>query len=112
MPNRPVLLTVLCLTAGLSIGPVFAAPGDPPPAIGAPAARLFSAADTNQDGFVDLAEWRAARDRIFERLDADKDGKLSRDEMQRGRAARPGAPRAGGDAQMERGRQSRQAAFD
>ena len=43
--------------------------------------------DTNQDGFVDRAEWDAGQQARFKQLDADKDGKLSKDEMfPRGRA--------------------------
>ena len=111
MRNRPILLSALCLTAGLIAAPVLGAPGDAPANLGAPGGRLFSVADTNRDGFVDAVEWRAARDRIFERLDADNDGRLSRDEMQRNRAGRA-AQRPGSDAQMERARQRRQNAFD
>ena len=39
--------------------------------------------DTNKDGFVDKAEWQVAQDARFLQRDADKDGKLSADEMAR-----------------------------
>jgi hypothetical protein len=37
--------------------------------------------DTNKDGFVDRAEWKAGQEARFRQLDADKDGKLSQDEL-------------------------------
>jgi len=54
--------------------------------------QAFDAADTNHDGFVDEAEWNAMRQRfggggrgfgesITKFLDANKDGKVSRDEF-------------------------------
>jgi len=66
--------------------------------------RAFSAADRNQDGFVDRAEWEQQRDLIFQRLDTDKDGRLSREEMQQGRpqAARPRAEAQGASASVVR----------
>jgi Ca2+-binding EF-hand superfamily protein len=57
--------------------------------------QTFDAADTNHDGFVDEAEWNAMRQRfgggggrgfgenIIKFLDADKDGKVTREEFAR-----------------------------
>ena len=56
--------------------------------------QTFDTTDTNHDGFVDEAEWNAARQRfagggrgagetIIKFLDANKDGKVSRDEFAR-----------------------------
>ena len=86
----PLATALLFLAA-----PVLAAPGDPAPA--APAAPAASTAktarepareptgvmryDTNQDGIVDRAEWKAGQEARFKRLDANGDGKLSQDEL-------------------------------
>jgi uncharacterized protein YhfF len=37
---------------------------------------------TDSDGTVSLQEWQAAHERIFKAMDANKDGKLTFDEMQ------------------------------
>jgi Ca2+-binding EF-hand superfamily protein len=37
--------------------------------------------DTNKDGAVDRAEWTAAQEARFKRLDANGDGKLTQDEL-------------------------------
>jgi EF hand domain-containing protein len=68
-------------------GPALAAPDDAP----APpdrSARSASAAprglmryDTNKDGVVDRAEWKAAQEARFKQLDTNKDGKLTQDEL-------------------------------
>jgi Ca2+-binding EF-hand superfamily protein len=76
----------------LVAGPTLAAPGDPPapaekparPATDAPAAgapRGLMRYDTNKDGTVDRAEWKAAQEARFKRLDASGDGKLTQDEL-------------------------------
>jgi Ca2+-binding EF-hand superfamily protein len=71
----------------LLAGPALAAPDDPP-ASPDRAARSASAAprglmryDTNKDGVVDRAEWRAAQEARFKQLDTNKDGKLTQDEL-------------------------------
>jgi Ca2+-binding EF-hand superfamily protein len=51
--------------------------------------------DTDNDGAVSLSEFQTAHERIFRSLDANKDGRLTMDELQsmmRGRAdtAQPG----------------------
>ena len=37
--------------------------------------------DTNKDGEVDRAEWKAGQEARFKRLDANNDGKLTQDEL-------------------------------
>ena len=37
--------------------------------------------DTNKDGFVDRAEWDAGQDGRFKELDANHDGKLTKEEL-------------------------------
>jgi hypothetical protein len=41
----------------------------------------FTEADTNKDGSVDKAEAQAMHDKHFDKMDANHDGKLSKDEM-------------------------------
>ena len=71
----------------LLAGPALAAPDDPP-ASPDRSARSANAAprglmryDTNGDGVVDRAEWKAAQEARFKQLDTNKDGKLSQDEL-------------------------------
>jgi EF-hand domain pair len=57
-------------------------PAETRPAPAAPAAnRGLMRYDTNKDGFVDRAEWKAGQEARFRQLDTDRDGKLSRDEL-------------------------------
>jgi hypothetical protein len=78
----------LSATALLLIaGPALAAADDPP----APAEKPNRASnsvprglmryDTNKDGVVDRAEWKAAQEARFKRLDTNGDGKLTEDEL-------------------------------
>lgn len=56
------------------------------------AARIFERMDANDDGKIDAAD-RTERQRTrFERMDANDDGALSYDEFAAGRAAKPGQP--------------------
>lgn len=79
-------LLVIPAAALLIAAPVLAAPGDTPAA--APATdrpyRTNSGImryDTNKDGTVERVEWTAGQEARFKRLDADNDGKLTRDEL-------------------------------
>jgi EF-hand domain pair len=73
----------------LIAGPALAAPDDlPAPAEkAAPAERGGRAPsglmryDTNKDGVVDRAEWKAGQEARFKRLDTNGDGKLTQDEL-------------------------------
>lgn len=64
--------------------PAVAAPGDPDPGK-PPAARERTSAlvryDTNKDGVVDRKEWAVAQEVRFKLLDANGDGKLTKDEL-------------------------------
>lgn len=84
------MLKFLSLSAAallLIAGPALAAPDDQPvPA--EKAARTSSSLprglmryDTNKDGVVDRAEWKAAQEARFKRLDTNGDGKLTQDEL-------------------------------
>ncbi|MFO1084513.1 MAG: hypothetical protein U1E21_08125 [Reyranellaceae bacterium] len=63
------------------------APTSPQPATPAPADRGGRAPsglmryDTNKDGAVDRAEWKAGQEARFRRLDANGDGKLTKEEL-------------------------------
>ena len=46
--------------------------------------------DANKDGWVDKAEWTAGQEARFKELDANKDGKLSQDELFARTPAAPG----------------------
>jgi hypothetical protein len=75
--NLPLIL--LLLTAV----PALAAPGpatDPPRPTRSPNSGVMRY-DTNKDGFVDRAEWDAGQEARFKELDADKDGKLTKEEL-------------------------------
>ena len=71
----------------LIAGPALAAPDDLP----APAEKSARSStsvpkglmryDTNKDGFVDRAEWKAAQEARFKQLDVNGDGKLTQDEL-------------------------------
>ena len=86
------MLKFLSLSAAallLIAGPALAAPDDlPAPAEKpAPAERGGRAPsglmryDTNKDGVVDRAEWKAGQEARFKRLDTNGDGKLTQDEL-------------------------------
>lgn len=66
---------------------VLAAPALAQPVPSQPAAKsgarsnYLERIDTNKDGFVDRAEFRAGLQGLFDRKDANKDGKLSQDEL-------------------------------
>ncbi len=84
MPNLTSLATALLFLAA----PALAAPGDQTPAAPAKPARESTREpggvmryDTNKDGVVDRAEWKAGQEARFKRLDANGDGKLTQDEL-------------------------------
>jgi len=66
----------------LAAGPAFAAPGtetdSPRPARQNMGVMRY---DTNNDGFVDRAEWNAGQEARFKQLDTNNDGKLSKEEL-------------------------------
>ncbi len=75
------LFLVVALTAA-AITPAFAQSGDRE----AKMQERLKAADTNGDGLIDRSEAEAGLPRVaehFDKLDADGDGKLSRDELQK-----------------------------
>ncbi|MPZ32167.1 MAG: hypothetical protein GEV13_14420 [Rhodospirillales bacterium] len=83
------MLKLLVIPAAtlLIAAPVLAAPGDTPataPTTDRPSPRANSGImryDTNKDGMVERVEWTAGQEARFKRLDADNDGKLTRDEL-------------------------------
>ncbi|GFE76947.1 hypothetical protein NTCA1_45960 [Novosphingobium sp. TCA1] len=72
-------LTLLILAASLP----FSAAHAQDPSAADKARDAFMKVDTNSDGALDLAEWKAAgrRERGFTMIDADKDGKVTPAEL-------------------------------
>src|SRR5262245_43808159 len=103
------VVVFLLAAAPALVPPVLAAPGDSPPAADRPAADRPAAGrpaadrpaadrstpgeragrppgglmryDANKDGVVDRAEWRAGQEARFNRLDSNRDGKLTQEEL-------------------------------
>ncbi len=80
------MLKFLSLSAAallLIAGPALAAPDDLPAAAekGGRAPSGLMRYDTNKDGVVDRAEWKAGQEARFKRLDTNGDGKLTQDEL-------------------------------
>lgn len=48
-------------------------------------AKQFKEIDTDNDGTVDKAEFRAMHDKMFDAMDGDHDGTLTQDEMKAGK---------------------------
>ncbi len=95
--NRPALLGSLCLALVIPAG-AQAAPlgGDRDPL------KMLKQADANRDGQVTRAEFIAARERLFDRLDRNRDGFATTQDLPRR------AKRRGGGERME----SLRASFD
>ncbi|HEY4374365.1 MAG TPA: hypothetical protein VGN52_20755 [Burkholderiales bacterium] len=103
-------LKSLSFTALLALAPTLALAQTPPPAPGAAApapakghrVNRLKAADTDGDGMLSRAEVDAAGiknlSKNFDAIDANKDGKLSRDEMKAYRLARKAARQGSGAA--------------
>lgn len=62
------------------------------PAMAARDQKLFQLADQNGDQQISAAEWRMVSDQMFDRLDVNKDGKLTSDEMRARRGLAPVEP--------------------
>jgi EF-hand domain pair len=82
------MLKILIIPAAtlLLAAPALAAPGDTPAPTSARErpSRADSGImryDTNKDGVVDRAEWKAGQEARFKRLDSNGDGKLTQDEL-------------------------------
>lgn len=89
--RTPLLLALLLSTSATGI----ALAADAPAATPQRPAKL----DSNNDGFIDRTE-AAASPRLlarFDQLDTNKDGKLSREEMPRGKHGRRGSSRGRGE---------------
>jgi hypothetical protein len=79
--NLPLILLLLAAAPGLAVS-ALAAPGpttdNPRPARQATGIMRY---DTNKDGFVDRTEWDAGQQARFKELDANHDGKLTKEEL-------------------------------
>ena len=77
------MLKFLALPAALLAlaGSAWAAPDEPAAAKTAPNDRGVMRYDTNKDGVVNRAEWKAGQEARFKRLDTNRDGKLTPEEL-------------------------------
>jgi EF-hand domain pair len=88
---RLIPLATLLLLGASALAPAVAADPDTKPSVAATSpARGMMRYDTNKDGWVDKAEWKAGQEARFKDLDSDKDGKLSQDELFARTPAAPG----------------------
>jgi Ca2+-binding EF-hand superfamily protein len=95
MNKRPISITIMGSTLGLALaglaGLAAAQPSDDHPGHrhsgAALAERWFERMDANKDGQLTRAEVEAGSQRLFERLDANKDGDVTREEAETGAVA-------------------------
>jgi Ca2+-binding EF-hand superfamily protein len=97
MNKRAINITVLGSVLGLALGVAGLAAAQPSddhqghPGHGHPGAALaerwFERMDANKDGQLTRAEVEAGSQRLFERLDANKDGEVTREEAETGAVA-------------------------
>lgn len=52
-----------------------------------PSDNLFNMADSDNNGLLTEGEWHAAQQKRFEKLDGNKDGSLSREEIEQAKGA-------------------------
>jgi len=86
MNLRKLLLSTMALAvlAGPAITTAQAKDQTPPPpggGHGGPGAAMLDSADTDGDGLLSKAEFVAVHEKRFAEMDANNDGKVSRDEM-------------------------------
>src|SRR5215510_12833969 len=79
-------ILVIPVAVLLLAAPALAAPDDrpaPAPATDRPSRSNAGIMryDTNKDGVVDRAEWKAGQEARFKQLDTNKDGKLTQEEL-------------------------------
>lgn len=81
-PLKPLLFSLVLAVVGIATPALAQQPATPQAK-----AAGWRAADKNADGVLDKSEWLAAgrRERGFAFMDANKDGKLTREEIQAGR---------------------------
>ncbi len=111
---RKLTLSIVGATLATA-GVAFAAPGSAPTKapradmtraqVEASAAKRFAKMDANSDGKLDAADRAARQAKAFDRIDADRNGAISRDEFTAKRAGRGGGGHAG-MAGMEHGQAS------
>ena len=95
-------------TAGVAIAAPGMMQGDMTRAqVQATAAEHFAKMDANGDGKLDAADREARRAKMFDRIDTDKDGAISRDEFTAHHRAGPG-----GEHAMHEGQRGEQVARD
>jgi EF-hand domain pair len=78
IPAAALLLTASPVLAAPDNQP---APTDPPARSSSSVPRGLMRYDTNKDGAVDRAEWKAGQEARFKGLDTNGDGKLTQDEL-------------------------------
>ena len=95
---KTTLATLIALTAGLSVLQAQSAPVSGSPKASTPRAKaqpplVVATLDANHDGVIDAGEIANAS-RALKSLDKNADGRLSREELRRGRPTRLAGPAA------------------